>query len=155
MTPIVTITVLLLVSMHLTSAQMFLEHKSIPLAIIHGDGSSSCPSEQQRASSLQEIQEKVESTLGPLFPYQCGAGEWIKVAYLNMKDPSQTCPSAWTEITTNGVRVCGRPSSSNDMCHGTFYFTGGRTFAKVCDRVIGYQIGHPDAFHDSESINSA
>ena len=72
-----------------------------------------------------------------------------------MIDPSQTCPSAWREITNNGVRVCGRPPSSNDMCHGTFYSTGGHTFNKVCGRVIGYQIGHPDAFHSFDSINSA
>ena len=32
--------------------------------------------------------------------------------------------------------MCGRPSSSNDMCHGTFYSTGGRTFNKVYGRVI-------------------
>ena len=155
MTPIITVTVLFLVGLHLTSAQMFLEQNSIPLAIIHGDRSSSCPSEQQRTSSLQEIQEKVESTLGLQPPHRCGAGEWIRVAYLNMKDPLQTCPSAWRENTTNGVRVCGRPPSSDDMCHGTFYSTGGRTFNKVCGRIIGYQIGHPDAFHSSESIDSA
>ena len=72
-----------------------------------------------------------------------------------MKDPSQTYPSAWRENTTNGVRVCGRPPSSHNMCHGTFYSPGGCTFTKVCGRVIGYQIGHPDAFHSSDSINSA
>ena len=146
------VTLLLLVGMHLISAQTFLEHKNIPLAIIHGDRSRSCPSEQQRASTRQEIQEKVASALGLQPPHRCGAGEWIRVAYLNMKDPSQTCPSAWRENTTNGVRVCGRPPSSDDMCHGTFYSTG-RTYTKVCGRVIGYQIGHPDAFH-SGSINS-
>ena len=146
------VTLLLLVGMHLISAQTFLEHKNIPLAIIHGDRSRSCPSEQQRASTRQEIQEKVASALGLQPPHRCGAGEWIRVAYLDMKDPLQTCPSAWRENTTNGVRVCGRPPSSNDMCHGTFYSTG-RTYTKVCGRVIGYQIGHPDAFH-SGSINS-
>ena len=157
MTPIVTITVLILAGIHFISAQMFLEHNSIPLAIIHGDRSRSCPSEQQQASSRQEIQEKVASALGLQPPHRCGAGEWIRVAYFNMKDPSQTCPSAWREIndTTNGIRVCGRPASSHDMCHGTFYSTGGRTFTKVCGRVIGYQIGHPDAFHSSDSINTA
>jgi hypothetical protein len=82
----------------------------------------------------------------------------IRVAYLNMKDPLQTCPSAWRENTTNGVRVYGRPPSSHNMCHGTPYTTRGRTFNKVggyCGRVIGYQIGHPDAFYSSDSINSS
>jgi dynein heavy chain len=152
MTPIVTL--LLLVGMHLISAQTIPERKNIPPAIIYGDGSSRCPSEQQRATSRQEIKERVASALGIQPPHQCGAGEWIRVAYLDMKDRLQTCPSAWRENTTNGVRVCGRPPSSNDMCHGTFYPTGGRIFNKVCGRVIGYQVGHPDAFHSSDSINS-
>ena len=153
MTTIVTVTVLILVGVHLISAQTF-QYTNIPPVITYGDGSSSCPSEQQRASTRQEIQEKVASALGLQPPHRCGAGEWIRIAYLNMKDPSQTCPSAWRENTTNGVRVCGRPPSSDDMCHGTFYSTG-RTYTKVCGRVIGYQIGHPDAFHSSDSINSA
>ena len=27
----------------------------------------------------------------------CGPGVWKQVAYLNMSDPSQQCPSAWRE----------------------------------------------------------
>ena len=150
MTPI--IVVLLLAGIHHISTQTL---KYIPPAIIYGDGSSSCPSEQQRASVRQELKENITSTLGLQPPHQCGVGEWIRVAYLNMKDPLQTCPSAWRENTTNGVRVCGRPLTSNDMCHGTFYSAGGRTFTKVCGRVIGYQSGRPDAFSGSTSINSA
>jgi dynein heavy chain len=141
--------------MHLISAQTIFERKNIPPAIIYGDGSSRCPSEQQQARSRQEIEESVASALGIQPPHQCGAGEWIRVAYLNMRNSSQTCPPAWRENTTNGVRVCGRPPSSNNMCHGTPYSTGGRIFNKVCGRVIGYQVGHPDAFHSSVSINSA
>ena len=32
---------------------------------------------------------------------------------------------------------------------------GGYTYTKVCGRVIGYQVGHPDAFHSSKSIDKA
>ena len=102
-TPIVT--VLLLAGVHLISAQTFLEYKFIPPAIVHGDGSSSCPSEQQRASSRQKIKESVTSTLGLQPPHQCGARMWTRIAYLNMTDPLQSCPSTWRENTTNGVRV--------------------------------------------------
>jgi hypothetical protein len=155
MTPIITLLLLVGIAMHLISAQTILECRNVPPAIFYGDGSSSCPSEQQRATSLQEIQERIAA--GILQPFhQCGAGEWIRVVYLDMKDPLQTCPPAWTDLndTISGVRVCGRPPNSNDMCHGTFYSTGGRTFNKVCGRIIGYQIGHPDAFLSFDSINS-
>ena len=152
-----TIVVLLLAGIHLIAAQTSnsLEQKYVPPAVIHGDGSSSCPSEQRRATSRQELKDSIISTLGLQPPHGCGTGEWIRIAYLNMKDPLQTCPSAWRENTTNGVRVCGRPPTSNDLCHSAFYSAGRRTYSKVCGRVIGYQVGHPDAFHSSDSINEA
>ena len=112
--------VLLLAGIHLISAQMPLDNKYIPPAIIHGNGSISCPSGQQRASSRQELKESLRSTLGLQPPHQCGTGMWTRIAYLNMTDPLQSCPPAWRQNTANGVRVCGRPITSNNMCHGTF-----------------------------------
>ena len=37
-------------------------------------------------------------------------GGWSRVAYLDMRDPTQQCPPAWREIT-DPVRMCGRPMS--------------------------------------------
>ena len=62
-----------------------------------------------------------------------------------MSDPSQQCPSAWMEYTSNGIRVCARPTSSEASCPGTLYPVS-HQYRKVCGRVIGYQIGSPDAF---------
>ena len=115
MRPITYVTVLLLVGIHLISAQTSLEYKSIPPAIIYGDGAA---------------------------------------AALNITDPFQFCPSAWRSGTINGIRVCGRPLTSNNMCHSTFYSTGGRTFSSVCGRVTRWQVGCPEAFHSSRSIST-
>ena len=146
------IAVLLLTGIQYISAQnLWLNRQTITPVTITGDGTRSCPSQQQRESVHQMLSNTIVNMLESI---QCGAGQWTRVAYLNMSDPSQTCPSAWRVITTNGVRVCGRPPTSNDTCHGTFYTTG-HTYTKVCGRVIGYQIGHPDAFHSSHTINEA
>ena len=75
----------------------------------------------------------------------CGTGIWSRVAYLNMSDPSQQCPSAWREYNSNGVRACGRPATSRGSCPTTTYSTG-HQYSRICGRVIGYQIGTPDAF---------
>ena len=91
------IVVLLLAGVYLISAQTSLELKYIPPAIIHGDGSSSCPSQQQRASVCQELKESVTNALHVQPPHQCEEGMWIRVAFLNVTDPSQSCPSAWRE----------------------------------------------------------
>ena len=86
----------------------------------------------------------------------CGDGLWVRVAHLNMSDPSQQCPSAWREYNTSGIRACGRPVTSNGSCPSTTYSTN-RQYNKVCGRVIGYQVASPDAFnteHQSDrSIN--
>ena len=149
------ITILVLAVMQCVSAQLPSQRTSIPPVVTYGNGIRSCPSQQQRESARQTIKTNVANALGLESSHPCGIGEWTRVAFLNMSDPLQHCPSAWREYTTNGVRVCGRPSTSNDMCHGTFYFAGGRTYTKVCGRVTGYQVGHPDAFHISDTINQA
>ena len=72
-------------------------------------------------------------------------GLWYRVAFFNMSDPSQQCPSAWRLVTTNGVRACGRPVSSGSSCPGTFY-SATSEYQRVCGRVIGYQDSSPDGF---------
>ena len=75
----------------------------------------------------------------------CGPGLWYQVAYLNMSDPSQQCPSVWSEYTNNGIRACGRPTSSTGSCAVKCYLTSNQ-YSRVCGRIIGYQFKTPDAF---------
>ena len=72
-----------------------------------------CPSTEQRDIALQKVRDNVYQYLfnGNVLP-QCGEGMWYRIAYLNMTDPSQQCPSAWREYNTNQFRACGRPVSS-------------------------------------------
>ena len=119
-----------------------------------GDGGDMCPNVQE---GLQTIRESVKSVVDVLVKREdCGDGLWIRVAHLNMSDPSQQCPSAWREYNTSGIRACGRPVTSRGSCPSTTYSTN-RQYNKVCGRVIGYQVASPDAFdteHQSDrSIN--
>ena len=133
-----------------------------PGQVLQGDGSQTCPSEAQRGIARNEVQndtrrllrESVVSLL-PLQTFSCGGSTgWRRVAYLNISDPSQQCPSAWQEITTPH-RVCGRRSRAGS-CEGLNYSTGYEQYEQVCGRIIGYQLGHPEAFYYStgKSINS-
>ena len=61
------------------------------------------------------IQTQLDSLQIQLY---CGAGQWHRIAFLNMTDPSQQCPSAWREYNTSGVRACGRPYSTEGSCLG-------------------------------------
>ena len=135
-------------------AQLPIQQMSIPPVVTYGsgDGTTSCPSQEQRDSTHQALNNAVANALALEPAHRCGAGQWTRVAYLNMNDTTQVCPSVWQDRSTNGVRVCGRHTSSG--CYGTFYPTG-CTYSKVCGRVIGFQIGHTDGFHTSTSINGA
>ena len=137
------------------SAQRF-RQTSVPPVIITGGVAGSCPSQQQRYNARQALRNTVADllNLSSMTAAQCGPGQWTRVAYLDMTNPSQSCPSAWQLLTGNGVRVCGRPSSSINMCHGTFYPTG-HAYTKVCGRVIGYQVGQTDAFASHRTIDQA
>ena len=48
------------------------------------------------------IQDEVLNTLIP-----CGGNGWVRVAYLTMSDPSQSCPFAW-RLFTGPQRGCGK-----------------------------------------------
>ena len=100
----------------------------------------------QVRNETQEIEEKLTNLLRiSVLQPNCGAGLWNRVAFLNMSDPSEQCPSTWRLVTTGGVRACGRLNSSAPSCEGLFYSSISE-YQRVCGRVIGYQFSHPDGF---------
>ena len=130
--------------------------------VLQGDGSQTCPSGAQRGITRNEVknatQRLLQESIVPLLQanltqHPCGGSGWRRVAYLNMSDPSQQCPSVWRQYTTP-FRVCGR-RSSGPSCEGLTYSTGSEQYDQVCGRIIGYQIGSVDSFrHSSRSIDT-
>ena len=84
-----------------------------PGRFLQESSSQTYPSEEQQGRSINEIKTAErrllrESVIPRLQALSCdGSTGWRRVAYLNMSDPSQQCPSMWQEITTPH-RVCGR-----------------------------------------------
>ena len=121
-----------------------------PAQVLRGVDNQTCPSEDQREIARNNVKAATgrllqESVIPNLQYFICGGStDWRRVAYLNMSDPSQQCPSAWKEITTPH-RTCGR-KSTRASCEGLTYSTGSEQYDQVCGRIIGYQIGSPDAF---------
>ncbi len=140
-------TVLLLVLHSVMSATLN------PVTIPKEDSSEICPLQEKRDVAIQGIRASVQTVIQMLATQgletevnpSCGSGLWHRIAHLNMSDPAQQCPSAWTENSTNGVRTCGRPPTSSGSCPATVYPTG-RQYSRVCGRAIGYQYGSTDAF---------
>ena len=85
----------------------------------------------------------------------CGSSGWMRVAYLNMTDPSEECPRGFRLYNANGVRACGRPALSAGCQSSVQFQSYGVPYSEVCGRVTGYQYWSPDAFETPNvGINS-
>ena len=77
-------------------------------------------------------------------------GNWLRVAQLDMRDPTHKCPSGFkttTPVVSTG-RYCTRKA---DGCSSHYYPVYGYSYQTVCGKVIAYQEGKPDAFYPSSS----
>jgi dynein heavy chain len=134
----------LLASIYASSTQNDENHATLPLFSVQIPESipASCLMDQQRETALSELKTMVTGKLNLAMRTPCGGDLWTRVAYLNMSDPTQSCPQNWTDhYSTDELRVCGRTSGS---CSSVFYPTDGRFYNAVCGQIIGYQFGHPD-----------
>lgn len=77
----------------------------------------------------------------------CGSeGGWTRIAYLDMDDSTESCPSGLQLYQSGEVRACGRPSSGSGSCSPSVKFpTNGISYSEICGRLIGYQYSTPDA----------
>ena len=70
-------------------------------------------------------------------------GKWMRIAYLNMFDPSAQCPDGWREVQSP-IRTCRR--QFNTGVNSVNYTSYGIPYSRVCGRIIAYQFGYPDGF---------
>ena len=76
----------------------------------------------------------------------CGSGGgWTRLAYLNMTDSTENCPSGFRLYQSGGVRACGRAHNNDYSCQSVQFSSNGISYSQVCGRVVGYQFGSPDA----------
>ena len=91
---------------------------------------------------LETIQGYVEQ----LPVHTCGGtGGWRHVVYLDMTDPSTTCPSGW-QLTGYSKRTCGQATDGSNTCDSVTFPVSGGEYSRVCGRIKAYQWGSPDTF---------
>ena len=87
----------------------------------------------------------------------CGSGGgWTRLAYLDMTDATQSCPTGFRYYQTGSFRACGRYSAG---CVSVTFPSHGIRYSQICGRVVGYQYGHTDAVNNplasySNGLNS-
>ena len=63
----------------------------------------------------------------------CGSGGgWTRLAYLDMTDAAQSCPSGFRLYQSGSVRACGRPISSAS-CTSVTFPSNGISYSQVCE----------------------
>ena len=132
------------------------------LLMLHNDSSSS--SFSPLPTSCQEIKNKqpnspsgvyllVTANDGTKYVYcnmqeLCGSGGgWSRLAYLDMTDSTESCPSEFKLYQSGGVRACGKSTHSGASCSSVQFSSNGISYSQVCGRVVGYQWGAPDAVY--------
>ena len=126
------------------------------LLVIHNDSSlpTSCKEIQKRQPSSPSGVYLLAKAIGPPTTYfaychmeeLCGSeGGWTRVAYLDMSDATQSCPSGLRLYGSSGIRVCGRPSTSSGSCGSVQFPSNGISYSQICGKVTGYQFGRIDA----------
>ena len=87
---------------------------------------------------------------GPVYVYchmeeLCSSGGgWTRIAYLDMSDSAEDCPSGFRPYQSGGVRACGRESSNSGSCQSVKFPSNGIKYSQVCGRVVGCQYASPD-----------
>uniref|UniRef100_A0A1X7UAY3 Uncharacterized protein n=1 Tax=Amphimedon queenslandica TaxID=400682 RepID=A0A1X7UAY3_AMPQE len=124
----------------------------------HNDNSSSKP----LLTSCQEMKKQLNSPSGYYdinskstycnMGELCGSTGWTRLAYLNMSDASQNCPSGLRLYQSGGVRACGRPVSNGGSCASVQFPSNGIRYSQICGRVVGYQYGTTDGSFDGVTI---
>ena len=82
----------------------------------------------------------------------CGniTGGWMRAAYIDMTNVSNTCPQGLTYTVESSTRMC-TSSHSSAGCTSVTFPTRGVSYTKVCGRAIAYQRGSNDGFHNYHS----
>ena len=114
----------------------------MPTVTMDTAGNSTCPSQDQMDGIRADIANKISDVLAA--ESSCGGKGWRRVAFLDMRDPNQTCPSQWRLYDQGSLRMCGRRLHNSFACDSASFATGGRAYTQVCGRLTGYQYGSPD-----------
>ena len=103
--------------------------------------------EMQINDSLDELKCEVASAVNPdnhtMSCMNNTESEWIRVAYLDMKNSTHQCPNGFRQMSSP-KRLCGRLSGPG--CVSTMFPVNGVRYSKVQGRVEAYQDKTPDAF---------
>ena len=136
-------------TLNATTAQLSTHHQQIQTSISDVE----CVDREENTQLHQNLQNNLTHQLDTILShtsrmlYTCGGtGGWRPVVYLDMTDPSTTCPSGW-QLTGYSKRTCGKATHTGYFtCDSAIFPVHGGNYSRVCGRIKAYQYGGIDAF---------
>ena len=109
---------------------------------------TTCPINKELDATATTTNSSSSSAKANVETYSCGGTPgWRRIGYLDMTDPSQSCPSGLAfKNYSEDMRMCGR-AEEEPGCWSVNYSAGGSPYSKVCGRVRGYQFGATGGFY--------
>jgi dynein heavy chain len=111
----------------------------MPTVSMEAPDDSTCPPNSHVDAVKTQLSDKISDILS-----RCGGPGWKRVAYLNMRDPNQTCPEQWRLYEDGPLRACGRLEADGSTCDSVLFSTGDYAYDRVCGRITGYMYASPD-----------
>ena len=78
-------------------------------------------------------------------------GGWTRIGYLDMTQPTHSCPSSLALHEDGGYRLCRRSSNG---CNSIFLQNNGINYSQICGKVAAYQNTAPDAVSNRAQRNN-
>lgn len=87
----------------------------VPAKVLREGAADTCPSDQDTIDAKNELRQNISAILEDVTRNTiCGrTSGWRRVGYLDMTDPSQSCPSGLPLKEFSGLRSCGQATPSN------------------------------------------
>ena len=135
-------------------------------ALLANSRHSSCPCQPVPVTTCEEIKKNWPCSASGYYMIKgqrvycnmeelCGSGGgWTRLAYLNMSESTENCPSGFKLYQSGGVKGCGRAASSVGSCVSVQFPSNGISYSQVCGRVVGYQYGSTDAVDNTVGSTS-
>ena len=134
------------------------------LLVLHNDSTAlptSCKEIKERQSlSPSGVYLLASATGGATYTTYCNIGTlcgsgggWTRLAYLDMSDATQNCPSGFRLYRPGGVRACGRPVTNSGSCVSVQFPSNGISYSQICGRVFGHSYRIPDAVNTDFGSN--
>ena len=151
------LTLVVVIALAVLQGQPTVSQLTVPMTVLRRNDMT-CPHNEDRERARNEISSYVQSHLDSVListlpiNQSCGGSTgWTRIAYLNMSDPAQRCPSPWTEFTLRNKSVCFRHQHSVAGCDSVVYYNSQCEYSQVCGRIIGQQHGGPHGFYPYHS----